>query len=87
MQVIDRFGIDTPKTARLRAILDTLGVRGKTVIVDARARRRAGALRAQPARRAASSTQTHLTVYDVLDCRHLVVSQDALAKLEARLGA
>ena len=52
VRVIDRFGIDTPKTARLRAILDTLGVRGKAVLVDARARRRAGALGAQHARRA-----------------------------------
>ena len=28
---------------------------------------------------------THLTVYDVLDCQNLVVSQEALGKLEERL--
>ena len=28
---------------------------------------------------------THLTVYDVLDCKHLLVSQEALDKLEERL--
>ena len=28
---------------------------------------------------------THLTVYDVLDCQNLVVSQQALDKLEERL--
>jgi ribosomal protein L4 len=29
---------------------------------------------------------SHLTVYDVLDCRTLLVSQDALGKLEERLA-
>ena len=28
---------------------------------------------------------THLTVYDVLDCQTLLVSQEALGKLEERL--
>jgi ribosomal protein L4 len=28
---------------------------------------------------------SHLTAYDVMDCRHLVVSQEAIDKLEERL--
>jgi len=31
------------------------------------------------------SGDAHLTVYDILDCRTLLVSQDALSKLEERL--
>ena len=30
--------------------------------------------------------ESHLTVYDVLDCKTLVVSQDALGRLEERLA-
>ena len=29
---------------------------------------------------------SHLTVYDVLDCKHLVVTPEALGKLEERLA-
>lgn len=85
IRIVDRFSIETPKTARLREILDTLGVKGKTVLVDhepANALMLSG--RNMPDVRVVP--QTHLTVYDVMDCRHLVVSQEALAKLEARLG-
>ncbi len=85
VRVIDRFGIDTPKTARLRAILDTIGVRGKAVIV-AHEPDDALVLSGRNLPDVRIVAQTHLTVYDVMDCRHLVVSQDALAKLEARLG-
>ena len=30
---------------------------------------------------------THLTAYDALDCTHLLVSQEAVEKLEERLGS
>jgi large subunit ribosomal protein L4 len=30
--------------------------------------------------------ESHLTVYDVMDCKHLVVSQEAIDKLEERLA-
>jgi large subunit ribosomal protein L4 len=29
---------------------------------------------------------SHLTAYDVLDCKHLVVTQEAIDKLEERLA-
>jgi large subunit ribosomal protein L4 len=29
---------------------------------------------------------SHLTAYDVMDCRHLVVTQEAIDKLEERLA-
>jgi large subunit ribosomal protein L4 len=84
-KVVDRFELEAPKTARLRAILDRLGATGKTVLVDL-----------QPAEALVLSgrnlpdvkivPQTHLTAYDVMDCRNLLVSQEALSKLEERLS-
>jgi large subunit ribosomal protein L4 len=85
LRVVDRFGIDAPKTARLREILDTLGMTGKTVVVDHEPASSL-LLSGRNLRDVRVVPQTHLTVYDVMDCRHLVVSQEALAKLEARLG-
>jgi large subunit ribosomal protein L4 len=82
--IIDSFPVEAPKTRILRGILDKLGVVGKAVLVDH-----------EPTDNLILSGRnipglkvvavTHLTVYDVLDCRHLLVSQEALGKLEERL--
>ena len=68
----------------LKGILDALGVAGKTVIVD---HEPTDALvlsgRNIPGLRVVDDS--HLTVYDVLDCKNLLVSQEALGKLEERL--
>ncbi len=79
-----RFPVEAPKTKVLKGILDKLGVDGQDGARRARAHRRARALRAQHPRPEGGG-DTHLTVYDVLDCRHLLVSQEALDKLEERL--
>jgi large subunit ribosomal protein L4 len=83
-RVIDSFPVEAPKTRILRGILDKLGILGKAVLVDHEptdnlilSGRNIPGLRVVAV--------THLTVYDVLDCRHLVVSQEALGKLEERL--
>jgi ribosomal protein L4 len=64
--------------------LDRLGAVGKTVLVD---HQPADALvlsgRNIPGLKVVADT--HLTAYDVLDCRHVLVSQEALDKLEERL--
>lgn len=83
-RVIDSFPVEAPKTRILRGILDKLGVVGKAVLVDH-----------EPTDNLILSGRnipglkvvavTHLTVYDVLDCRLLLVSQEALGKLEERL--
>ena len=84
LRVVDSFPVEAPKTRILRGILDKLGVAGKAVIVDHEptdnlilSGRNIPGLKVVAA--------THLTVYDVLDCRQLVVSQEALGKLEERL--
>jgi large subunit ribosomal protein L4 len=90
LKVFDVLPIDVPAhkpyrlTRQLVGILDKLGVAGKTLIV---ALQPADALvlsgRNVPGVKVID--QSHLTVYDVLDCRNLLVSQEALQKLEERL--
>jgi large subunit ribosomal protein L4 len=84
LKVLDAIGIDTPKTKALKELLSSLGVSGKTLLVDARpvpALLLAG--RNLPGVRVVDSL--HLTVYDVMDCRTLLVTREALGKLEERL--
>jgi large subunit ribosomal protein L4 len=84
LKVIDRFAIDQPKTKALKGLLVQLGIEGKAVIVD---HEPADALvlsgRNIPGVKVVDPSQ--LNVYDVLDCRTLLVSQEALGKLEERL--
>jgi large subunit ribosomal protein L4 len=84
LRVVDRFGIEQPKTKVLKSLLDRLGVEGKTLLVEHQpepALLLSG--RNIPGLKVVDSTQ--LNVYDVLDCPNLVVSQEALDKLEEQL--
>ena len=84
LKVIDRFAIDEPKTKVLKGLLDQLGIEGKALIVD---HEPPDALvlsgRNIPGVKVVDPSQ--INVYDVLDCRTLLVSQEALGKLEERL--
>jgi large subunit ribosomal protein L4 len=83
--VVDAFTVEEPKTKVLKALLATLGIAGKAVVVD---HQPADALvlsgRNLPGVKVVADS--HLTAYDVLDCKHLVVSQEAIDKLEERLA-
>ena len=71
-------------TRQLKAALVQLGIDGKAVLVEhqpGEGLRLSG--RNIPGLKVLDDSQ--LTVYDVLDCKHLVVSQEALGKLEERL--
>jgi large subunit ribosomal protein L4 len=84
LRVVERFGIEQPKTKVLKGLLDRLGVEGKTLLVENqpdRALLLSG--RNIPGLKVVDSTQ--LNVYDVLDCPNLLVSQEALDKLEEQL--
>jgi large subunit ribosomal protein L4 len=84
LRVVERFGIEQPKTKVLKQLLDRLGVEGKTLLVDHQpddALRLSG--RNIPGLKVVDSTQVN--VYDILDCRNLLVSQEALDKLEEQL--
>src|ERR1700694_2146685 len=74
LKIIDRFAIDQPKTKVLKGLLVQLGISGKAVIVD---HEPAAALvlsgRNIPGVKVVDPSQ--LNVYDVLDCRTLLVSE------------
>ncbi|MGD8895096.1 MAG: 50S ribosomal protein L4 [Acidobacteriota bacterium] len=84
LKVVEGFPMETPKTKTLRGLLQSLGVAGKAVIVD---HEPADALvlsgRNLPGVQVIADT--HLTAYDALDCVHLLLSQEAVEKLEERL--
>ena len=84
IKVVEAFPLSGPKTKELKEILDRLGVAGKTVLVE---HEPVDALvlsgRNIPWLKVVD--ESHLTVYDVLDCRNLLLSQEALGKLEERL--
>jgi large subunit ribosomal protein L4 len=82
--VVAGFPIDQPKTKALRGLLDKLGVVGKTTLVDHEPSD-ALVLSGRNLPDLNVVADTHLSVYDVLDCRNLLVSEQALDKLEERL--
>src|SRR5688500_17115568 len=84
MKVVDHFDLAEPKTRELIAILGKLEVAGKTLLVDDKPTDNlilSG--RNIPGLKVVDPTQVN--VYDVLDCRNLVVTQEGLTKLEERL--
>ena len=84
MTVVDRFDLAVPKTRELIAILGKLDIAGKTLLVDHKpADNLVLSGRNIPGLKVVDPTQVN--VYDVLDCRNLVVTQEALTKLEERL--
>jgi len=84
LKIVESFPVEAPKTKRLKGILDQLGVAGKTLLVD---HEPTSALvlsgRNIPGLKVVDDA--HLTVYDVLDCATLLLSQEAVGRLEERL--
>jgi large subunit ribosomal protein L4 len=84
LKIVDHFDIAEPKTKQLKAILTQLGADGKTLLVDSKpADNLILSGRNIPGLKVVDAT--HVNVYDVLDCQTLLVSQEALTKLEERL--
>jgi large subunit ribosomal protein L4 len=85
VKVVDGFAVAEPKTKVLKGLLAQLGIVGKALVVD---HEPADALvlssRNLPGVKVIADS--FLTAYDVLDCKHLVVTPEALDKLEERLA-
>jgi large subunit ribosomal protein L4 len=84
LKVVDHFDLAEPKTRHLQTILDKLGLDGKTLLVDHEPTDNlilSG--RNIPGLKVVDASQVN--VYDVLDCRTVLVSQEGLTKLEERL--
>jgi large subunit ribosomal protein L4 len=85
LKVVDRFDLAVPKTRELVAMLAKLEIAGKTLLVDSKpADNLVLSGRNIPGLKVVDPTQVN--VYDVLDCRNLVVTQEALGALEERLA-
>ncbi|HET7295037.1 MAG TPA: 50S ribosomal protein L4 [Vicinamibacteria bacterium] len=91
LKVVEGFDIVMPESRpyrlahQLTELLERLAVAGKAVLVDA-SPSEALVLSGRNLPQVKVVDESHLTVYDVLDCRHLVVTQEALGKLEERLA-
>jgi len=85
IKIVEGLAVDQPKTKLLKGLLSGLGVAGKALLVD---HEPADALvlsgRNLPGVKVVSDSR--LTAYDVMDCKHLVVTPEALDKLEERLS-
>jgi len=91
LKVVDAFAVSKPEkppyrlAQQLSELLERLKVEGKAVVVDAQPSD-ALVLSGRNLPHVKVVDESHLTVYDVLDCRHLVVSQEAIGRLEERLA-
>jgi len=84
VKVVEGFDVEQPKTKLLKGLLTKLGVVGKAVVVDHQPTDYL-VLSSRNLQGVKVVADSHLTAYDVLDCKQLVVSQEAIDKLEERL--
>ena len=86
VSVIDGWTLDKPKTKDFAASLGTLGLAGKTLIVDSLDNDNL-LMSARNLRRAKVVNSFGLNIYDLLYHDHLVLSRSAAQELEQLLGA
>lgn len=86
VSVIDGWSFDKPKTKDFAASLGTLGLEGKTLIVDSLDNDNL-LLSARNMRRAKVVNSFGLNIYDLLYHDHLVLSRSAAQELEQLLGS
>jgi large subunit ribosomal protein L4 len=84
VKIVEAFEVAEPKTRVLKGLLARLGVDGKAVVVDHQPTDYL-LLSGRNLKDVRVVADSHLTAYDVMDCRHLVLSQEAIDKLEERL--
>jgi len=84
LKVVEGFEVEQPKTKLLKGLLARLGVVGKAVVVDHQPTDYL-VLSSRNLQGVKVVAESHLTAYDVLDCQQLVMSQEAIDKLEERL--
>lgn len=85
LRIVDSIKVDAPKTKLLKAAIEAMNFDGKTLYVESEP---SDALllssRNLPGFRVIETS--HLTVYDILNCKTLAVSTGALSRLEERLS-
>jgi large subunit ribosomal protein L4 len=84
VKVVEGFEVEQPRTKLLKGLLLKLGVVGKAVVVDHQPTDYL-VLSSRNLQGVKVVAESHLTAYDVMDCQQLVMSQEAIDKLEERL--
>lgn len=85
LKVVESLAIEAPKTKLFQELLVTLGVEGKTLVV-ARDFGDNEVLAARNIPSVAFSQVNHVSVYDILNCKNLIMTKDAIETLEEVLG-
>lgn len=85
LKVVESLAIEAPKTKLFQEMLNKLGVTGKTLVVATDFTNNE-MLAARNIPTVAFSLANHVSVYDILNCKNLVITQDAVAALEEVLG-
>jgi len=77
--------MEAPKAKLFQELLSTLGIEGKTLIV-AQTFNENEVLAARNIPTVAFSQVSHVSVYDILNCKNLLLTKDAIEALEEVLG-
>jgi large subunit ribosomal protein L4 len=85
LKVVESLAIEAPKTKLFQEMLSNLGVVGKTLVVATDFTNNE-ILAARNIPTVAFSLANHVSVYDILNCKNLVITKDAVAALEEVLG-
>jgi large subunit ribosomal protein L4 len=85
VKIVDSISIAEPKTKLFKQFLQEIGVEGKTLVV-AKTFGDNEVLAARNIPNVAFSHANHVSVYDILNCKNLVITQEAVAVLEEALG-
>ncbi len=85
LKIIDALNIDQPKTKLFNELLASLEITGKTLVV-AKEFEQNEILAARNVPTVAFSQVNHVSVYDILNCKNLLMTKDAVAALEEVLS-
>lgn len=85
LKVVETISIEAPKTKLFEQFLVDLGIVGKTLVV-AKEFGENEMLAARNIPTIAFSNVSHVSVYDILNCKNLIMTKDAIEALEEVLG-
>lgn len=85
VKIVDSIAIQEPKTKLFQQLIEQLGIEGKVLVV-AKSFGDNEVLAARNIPNVAFSEANHVSVYDILNCKNLVLTKDAVEVLEEALG-
>lgn len=85
IKVLDSIQLEAPKTKQFIDMLQALNVEGKTLIIS-KTFGENEVLAARNIPTVAFSQVNHVSVYDILNCKNLIVTKDAIEVLEEVFG-